>query len=135
MHSCCAKWGDMQLDDIEVLITVSETKSLSQAAEKLFMSRPGLSQKIANIETRYGTKLYERTSTGVVPTPAGVIVTKFAHKISTLESALAAELAATDESFDSTIEASRRSVGPGLCSSRCSQGRRQIGRASCRERV
>lgn len=104
MYSCCAKWGDMQLDDIEVLITVSETKSLSQAAEKLFMSRPGLSQKIANIETRYGTKLYERTSTGVVPTPAGVIVTKFAHKISTLESALAAELAATDESFDSTIE-------------------------------
>ena len=94
----------MQLDDIEVLVTVSETKSLSQAAEKLYMSRPGLSQKIANIEARFGTKLYERTSTGVVPTPAGVIVTKFARKMTSLESALAAELAATDESFDSTIE-------------------------------
>lgn len=94
----------MQLDDIEVLVTVSETKSLSQAAEKLYMSRPGLSQKIANIEARFGTKLYERTSTGVVPTPAGVIVTKFARKMTLLESALAAELAAADESFDSTIE-------------------------------
>lgn len=94
----------MQLDDIEVLVTVSETKSLSQAAEKLYMSRPGLSQKIANIEARYGTKLYERTSTGVVPTSAGVIVTKFARKMTSLESALAAELAAADESFDSTIE-------------------------------
>ena len=94
----------MQLDDIEVLVTVSETKSLSQAAEKLYMSRPGLSQKIANIEARFGTKLYERTSTGVVPTPAGVIVTKFARKMTSLESALAAELAAADESFDSTIE-------------------------------
>ena len=56
----------MQLDDIEVLITVSETKSLSQAAEKLFMSRPGLSQKIANIETRYGTKLYSLDRKSVV---------------------------------------------------------------------
>ena len=94
----------MQLDDIEVLVTVAETKSLSQAAEKLYMSRPGLSQKIANIESRFGMKLYERTSTGVVPTPAGVIVTKFARKMTSLESLLAAELAAVDESFDSTIE-------------------------------
>lgn len=94
----------MQLDDIEVLITVSETKSLSQAAEKLYMSRPGLSQKIANIEARYGTKLYERTSTGVVPTQAGLIMTKFARRMTSLESALAAELAAIDEHFDSTIE-------------------------------
>ena len=94
----------MQLDDIEVLVTVAETKSLSRAAEKLYMSRPGLSQKIANIESRFGMKLYERTSTGVVPTPAGAIVTKFARKMTSLESALAAELAAVDENFDSTIE-------------------------------
>ena len=94
----------MQLDDIEVLVTVAETKSLSQAAERLYMSRPGLSQKIANIEARFGAKLYERTSTGVVPTPAGVIVTKFARKMTSLENSLAAELAAVDENFDSTIE-------------------------------
>lgn len=68
------------------------------------MSRPGLSQKIANIESRFGMKLYERTSTGVVPTPAGVIVTKFARKMTSLEKSLAAELAAVDENFDSTIE-------------------------------
>lgn len=94
----------MLLDDIEIFTVISETKSLSQAAERLYMSRPGLSQKIANLEARYGVKLYQRTSTGVVPTAAGQIVTKFAKKISTLESALAAELAAVDEHFDSTIE-------------------------------
>lgn len=94
----------MLLDDIEIFLALSETKSLSQAAERLYMSRPGLSQKLANIESRYGAKLYERTSSGVVPTPAGQIVTKFAKKISVLESALAAELAAADEHFDSTIE-------------------------------
>ena len=94
----------MLLDDIEIFMVISETKSLSQAAERLYMSRPGLSQKIAAIEARYGTKLYERTSTGVVPTAAGQIVTKFAKKISTLENALASELAAVDEHFDNTIE-------------------------------
>ena len=94
----------MLLDDIEIFTVISETKSLSQAAERLYMSRPGLSQKIANLEGRYGVKLYQRTSTGVVPTAAGQIVTKFAKRISTLESALAAELAAVDEHFDSTIE-------------------------------
>lgn len=94
----------MLLDDIGIFTVISETKSLSQAAERLYMSRPGLSQKIANIEARYGTKLYVRTSTGVVPTAAGQIVTKFAKKIATLETALSAELAAVDEHFDSTIE-------------------------------
>lgn len=94
----------MQLDDIEILMTVAETKSLSQAAERLYMSRPGLSQKIAAIEQRYGAKLYNRTSTGVVPTAAGQIVTKFAKKITSLENAMASELAAVDEHFDSTIE-------------------------------
>ena len=93
----------MLLDDIEIFIVISETKSLSQAAERLYMSRPGLSQKISNIESRYGVRLYERTSTGVVPTRAGEIVTKFARKISKIETALAAELAAVDESFESTV--------------------------------
>ena len=43
----------MQLDDIEVILTVAETRSLSQAAERLYMSRPGLSQRLTNIEQRY----------------------------------------------------------------------------------
>jgi DNA-binding transcriptional LysR family regulator len=67
------------------------------------VSRPGLSQKIAAVEARYGTKLYERTSTGVVPTAAGQLVTKFARRIAVLENALLTELAAIDEHFDNTI--------------------------------
>lgn len=94
----------MQVDDIELFVVLEKSKSLSQAAEKLYISRPALSQRIANIEARYGKKFYERTSTGVTPTPAGVIMTRFAHEMENLESALAAELAAADERFDSTIE-------------------------------
>lgn len=94
----------MQVDETEVILTLDKTRSLSRAAELLFMSRPGLSQKLASIESSYGRELYTRTSTGVVPTEAGQIVTRYARKVSQLESALAAELAASDEHFSSTIE-------------------------------
>ena len=44
----------MLFDDIEVLLVLSKAKSLSQAAGQLYMSRPGLSQKIAAIEKQLG---------------------------------------------------------------------------------
>ena len=34
--------GIMLFDDIEVILALSEAKSLSQAADRLYMSRPGL---------------------------------------------------------------------------------------------
>lgn len=94
----------MKVDDIEIFLTLEKTRSLSQAAEQLYISRPGLSQKLASIEADYGRELYTRTSSGVIPTKAGQIVTRYAHEINRLESAMAAELAAGDEQFSSTIE-------------------------------
>lgn len=94
----------MRVDDIEIFLTLEKTRSLSQAAEQLYISRPGLSQKLASIEADYGRELYTRTSSGVIPTKAGQIVTRYAHEINRLESAMAAELAAGDEKFSSTIE-------------------------------
>lgn len=94
----------MLFDDIELLLVLSEAKSLSQAAEQLYMSRPGLSQKIATIEKLFGTKLYERTSTGIEVTKAGEYVTAFARNTANLERVLASQLAAIDERFLSTLE-------------------------------
>ena len=61
----------MLFDDIEVLLVLSEAKSLSQATDQLYMSRPGLSQKIANIESKFGTTLVNRTPSGITLTKAG----------------------------------------------------------------
>ncbi|MGI6033969.1 MAG: LysR family transcriptional regulator [Coriobacteriales bacterium] len=94
----------MQVDTIEMILALDKTRSISQAAEELYMSRAGLSQKLASAESSYGTPLFTRTSTGVVPTRAGQIVTRYAKQISQIEASLAAELAANDESFDSTLE-------------------------------
>ena len=93
----------MLFDDIEVLLVLSEAKSLSQAADQLYMSRPGLSQKIANIESKFGTTLFNRASTGITLTKAGEIVTRFSRNVSDLERVMASQLAAIDEHFDATL--------------------------------
>ena len=94
----------MLFDDIELLIVLSEAKSLSQAADQLYMSRPGLSQRIAQMEKKFGTKLYDRTSTGIKITKAGEYVTAFARNTERLERVLASQLAAIEEQFNSTLE-------------------------------
>lgn len=94
----------MLFEDIELLIVLSEAKSLSQAADQLFMSRPGLSQRITSFEKRVGRKLFERTSTGITPTKAGELVINFARNTADLERVLASQLAAIDERFDSTLD-------------------------------
>ena len=71
----------MLFDDIEVLLVLSKAKSLSQAANQLYMSRPGLSQKITSIEKQFGTSLINRTSTGISLTQAGKVAVKFAQNM------------------------------------------------------
>lgn len=94
----------MLFEDVELLIALSEAKSLSQAADKLFMSRQGLAQRISNLELRIGKSLYNRTSTGISMTEAGEMVTSFARNIANEERILKSQLAAIDEEFAPTME-------------------------------
>lgn len=95
---------EVLLEEARIFIVLSESKSFSQAADRLYLSRPGLSQKIAKLEAQYDIKLYDRTAKGIKLTPAGQIFTKFAKNVASLERTLSAELKAIDESFNSTIE-------------------------------
>lgn len=51
--------------------TIADEKSISKAAQKLFLSQPSLSQSIQRIEAALGTKLFKRTNTGMFLTFAG----------------------------------------------------------------
>ena len=81
----------MLFDDIEVLLVLSKAKSLSQAANQLYMSRPGLSQKITNIEKRFGASLINRTSTGISLTQAGKVAVKLAQNMADMERVMASQ--------------------------------------------
>ena len=93
----------MPFDDIEVILALSEAKSLSQAADRLYMSRPGLTQRITAIEKRFGARLFDRTSTGIALTKAGEIALSFARNVEKLEKTLQAQLAANKEHFGATL--------------------------------
>lgn len=89
----------MFLDEIEILPVIAKTKSFSQAAKLLYLSRPALSNKIESIESMYGVKLYNRTSQGVTLTEAGYIITEYAKQIIKTKKQMDQELASLNESF------------------------------------
>ena len=89
----------MHLEEIEIIKAVSESKSLSQAADKLHMSRPNLSQKISMLEKDLGMQLYERTPQGINPTRSGLMLFEFAKRVSIMSEELQVELASLGESF------------------------------------
>lgn len=61
----------MKLEQIEQAIMVAKTKSISLAAESLFISQPNLSLSIKKLEEEIGYPIFERTNKGVDVTPLG----------------------------------------------------------------
>lgn len=51
--------------------TIADEKSITRAAQKLFLTQPSLSHCVMNIEKQLGTRLFRRTSGGLVLTYAG----------------------------------------------------------------
>ncbi len=61
--------------------TAADEKSISQAARKLFIAQPSLSQSLQRIEESLATKLFNRTSEGLTLTFAGERYYQVACKI------------------------------------------------------
>lgn len=61
----------MEFKHIEYFIETCSYKSITQAAEALFISQQALSRCIANMEEELGCKLFARTSKGSSLTPEG----------------------------------------------------------------
>ena len=57
---------DFDLNLYKIFCTIAETKSISKASEKLFVSRQAVSYSIKQLEMALGGQLFFRTSKGVV---------------------------------------------------------------------
>jgi DNA-binding transcriptional LysR family regulator len=62
-------------------VEIERTRSITKAAENLFMAQPNLSKIIRELEYEVGFSIFERTSRGVVPTPRGRDFLLHARKI------------------------------------------------------
>lgn len=61
----------MQIEFIREFLTVADCKSISEAAQNLFLTQPVLSRHIKAIETELGTDLFARSSRGLELTDLG----------------------------------------------------------------
>ena len=53
-------------------VEIEKTRSITQAAENLYMAQPNLSKAIKELENSLGITIFRRTSKGVIPTEEGV---------------------------------------------------------------
>lgn len=70
----------MDLRELQYLLALAEEKSISRAAERLFMAQSSLSQFLSQTEAQLGYKLFIRTSSGIRPTEPGKRMIRFAYE-------------------------------------------------------
>ena len=78
----------MQLHQLEYLLKVVECGSISQAAQKLYLSQPSLTKSIINLEQEYGIQIFERLPRGIRLTPEGKDFVHYAKRIITASNML-----------------------------------------------
>jgi DNA-binding transcriptional LysR family regulator len=69
---------DFSFRELEIFCKVVELESFSKAAEAVFLVQASVSERIASLETKVGTRLLDRLGRKVVPTAAGEILHKHA---------------------------------------------------------
>ncbi|NAS31893.1 LysR family transcriptional regulator [Flavobacteriaceae bacterium R38] len=79
----------IELRHLKYFLAVAEDLHFRKAAEKLYISQPGLSRQIRQMEDDLNVKLFERNNRNVVLTPAGLYLKKEASTLlKNLENAL-----------------------------------------------
>ncbi|MFC5699647.1 LysR family transcriptional regulator [Cohnella faecalis] len=104
----------MRIEQLQYLLVVAETGSISIAAEKMHVSQPNISHAIVTLEREIGVSLFNRTRAGTFPTEAGkTIIAKAQDILSKLE-----DLKETAK-VHSTLLEDRLSIGAisGVCTS------------------
>ncbi len=72
---------DMNIIHLKYVVEVAKTKSISKAAENLFMGQPNLSRSIKELEQDLGITIFRRNSKGIELTTDGEEFVQYAKKI------------------------------------------------------
>ena len=71
----------MDINQLEVLVTVAREKSFSRAADVLNRTQPAVSQAVRRLETEIGEKLFDRSSKDGTLTFAGEVLLEYARQM------------------------------------------------------
>lgn len=71
----------MRIEQLQYLIEIADTGSISAAAEKLHISQPNISKALSVMEEELNTTIFKRTRAGVKPTVSGQLIIDQAREI------------------------------------------------------
>lgn len=71
----------MTLQQLKYVIEVSRSRSISKAAQNLFISQPSLSNALKELENEIGIIIFLRTNKGITITPEGVEFLGYAQQV------------------------------------------------------
>jgi DNA-binding transcriptional LysR family regulator len=71
----------MDIAALQSFLAVAETGSFSRAAERVYLTQPAVSKRIAALETQLGTRLFDRIGKRVQLTPAGTALYERARRV------------------------------------------------------
>jgi DNA-binding transcriptional LysR family regulator len=103
----------MDTRQLAAFCAVVERKSFSEAAERLGVTQPAVSQQIRSLEERVGQQLLDRSGRRVEPTEAGTRLYRSAQRLLALERQLLEEIAGEAEGPLRGQLAIGASTGPG----------------------
>ena len=61
----------MNITELRYLVAIKKWGSVSAAAKKLYAAQPNISKALKNLEEEYHIRIFERSSTGMIPTEQG----------------------------------------------------------------
>ena len=61
----------MTITELRYLVAIKKWGSVSAAAKQLYAAQPNVSKALKNLEEEYGLRIFERSSTGMIPTEQG----------------------------------------------------------------
>ncbi len=70
-----------EIKHLKIIKTIAETKNLTKAAKKLFLTQPALSRQLIGIEERMNTTFFHRTKKKMIPSKTGEMVLKVVDNI------------------------------------------------------
>jgi DNA-binding transcriptional LysR family regulator len=101
----------MDTRQLAAFCEVVERRSFSDAATRLGVTQPAVSQQVRALEQRLGTQLFDRSGRRVEPTEAGLRLYRGAQRLLALEDQLLEELGEPDGPLRGTLEIGA-STGP-----------------------
>jgi LysR family transcriptional regulator, low CO2-responsive transcriptional regulator len=101
----------MDTRQLAAFCEVVERRSFSEAAARLGVTQPAVSQQVRSLEERLGAQLLDRSGRRVEPTEAGLRLYRGAQRLFALEEQLLEDLAEPDAPLRGTLEIGA-STGP-----------------------